>query len=125
MRRHRWGDSMRIIGLAALIVGLSVAGLARAAVIDAPTWGCQVQTTVDIAAPAAKVWTALGDIGGWWDSQHSWSGDAKNFHLELTPGGCLCETLPNGGGVRHMTVIFVAPGRRVVLDGTLGPLVFS
>jgi uncharacterized protein YndB with AHSA1/START domain len=116
---------MRDIGWAALAAGLALAGAARAAVIDAQPWGFQVESKVEIAAPAPKVWTALGDIGGWWDSEHSWSGNAKNFSLELKPGGCLCETLPDGGGVRHMTVVFVAPGKRVILDGTLGPLMFS
>jgi len=33
--------------------------------------------------------------------------------------------LPNGGGARHLTVIFVAPGKTAILDGTLGPLMFS
>jgi uncharacterized protein YndB with AHSA1/START domain len=116
---------MRIIGLAALAFGLALAGGVKAAVIDAQPWGFQVQTKVEIAAPASQVWAALGNIGGWWDSEHSWSGDAKNFSLELKPGSCLCEALPNGGGARHMTVIFVDTGKRVILDGTLGPMMFS
>jgi uncharacterized protein YndB with AHSA1/START domain len=116
---------MRILGLAALAAGLTLAGAAKAAVIDAQPWGFQVEAKVQIAAPAEKVWAALGNIGGWWDSEHSWSGSAKNFSLQLTPGSCLCETLPNGGGVRHMTVVFVATGKRVIMDGTLGPLMFS
>lgn len=114
-----------IIRLAALALGLGLASGAGATVIDAQPWGFQVQSKVEIAAPASRVWAALGNLGGWWDSAHSWSGDAKNFHLDLTPGGCLCETLPNGGGVRHMTVVFVAPQKSVILDGTLGPLMFS
>ncbi len=101
------------------------AGGAHAAVVDATPNGFQVEQKLEIAAPAAKVWAALGDFGAWWDGQHSWSGDAKNFHLDLAPGGALTETLPNGGSVKHLTVIFVAPGKTAILDGTLGPLMFS
>jgi len=112
-------------GLAAIAAGMAVAGAARAEVVDANPAGFQVKETAEIAAPAAKVWAALGDFGGWWNGKHSWSGDAKNFSLELKPGGCLCEALPNGGGAHHLTVIFVAPGKTAILDGTLGPLMFS
>jgi hypothetical protein len=104
---------------------VALAGAARAEVVDTNPGGFQVKQTVEIAAPAAKVWTSLGEVSGWWDSQHSWSHDAKNLTLELKPGGCWCEALPNGGGARHMTVIFAAPGKTAILDGTLGPLMFS
>jgi hypothetical protein len=111
-------------GWAMLAAGLALAGAARAEVVDANTAGFQVKQTAQIAAPAGKVWAALGQVGGWWDSQHSWSHDAKNLTLELKPGGCWCEALP-GGGVRHMTVIFAQPEKSAILDGTLGPLMFS
>ena len=116
---------MRGWGLGLVAAGLITAGASRAAVVDATPGGFQVQETVDIAAPAAKVWAALGEYGSWWNSKHSWSGDAKNLSLDLKPGGCLCETLPNGGGARHGTVIFLVPGKTVIVDGTLGPLMFS
>ena len=44
--------------------------------------------------------------------------------LQLRPGGCLCETLDDGGGVEHMRVAFVQPGERIVLTGSLGPLLY-
>ena len=49
------------------------------------------------------------------------SGSAKNLSIEEKPGGCLCEKLPNGGA-RHMEVMYIAPGKRLVLSGGLGPL---
>jgi uncharacterized protein YndB with AHSA1/START domain len=106
-------------------VALALCGATRAEVVEATPSGFQVKQTTEIAAPAAKVWAALGQFGDWWNSKHSWSGDAKNLSLELKAGGCLCEMLPNGGGARHMTVIFAAPGKSAILDGTLGPLMFS
>ena len=116
---------MKLSGLAVALATAWVGAGARAAVVDAQPSGFQVQETVEIAAPAPRVWAALGRIGAWWDSEHTWSHDAKHLSLDLTPDGCLCETLPNGGGVRHMSVIFLAPGKSAILEGTLGPLVFS
>jgi hypothetical protein len=109
-----------------MVIAMALAGGgARAAVLDATPSGFQVEQTVTINAPADKVWTSLGQFGAWWDSAHSWSHDASNFALDLRPGGCLCETLPNGGGARHLSVIFVIPGKTAILEGTLGPLMFS
>jgi hypothetical protein len=116
---------MRIMRWVALAAVLALGGGAQAEVVEALPGGLQVKQSVEIAAPADKVWTALGQIGGWWNSAHSWSGDAKNLTLELKPGGCLCEALPRGGGARHLTVVLVSPGKTVVLEGMLGPLLFS
>jgi uncharacterized protein YndB with AHSA1/START domain len=117
---------MRQWALALATAGaLTWAGGAGATVVEASPAGFQVMQKVEIAAPAAKVWTALGKIGAWWNGQHSWSGDAHNLSLALTPGGCLCETFPHGGGARHMVVVLVSPDKTVILEGALGPLVFS
>jgi len=113
------------LGFASLAVGLALAGAARAEVVDATAGGFDVRETVEIGASAQKVWRALGHYGDWWSSKHTWSGDAKNVTLDLDPGGCLCEALPHGGSVQHMTVIFLAPEKRAILSGTLGPLMFS
>jgi hypothetical protein len=101
---------------------LALAGAARAEVVDSQPDGFEVRHSAKNAAPASKLWAALGQPGAWWDSAHSWSGDATNITIELKPGGCWCEALPNGGGARHMEVIFVEPGRTVRLSGGLGPL---
>jgi uncharacterized protein YndB with AHSA1/START domain len=114
-----------LAGVLAAVAVLSLAGGAHATVVEALPYGFQVQESVEINAPAAKVWTALGRIGSWWSSEHTWSRSAANLSLDLKPGGCYCEVLPHGGGVRHMSVIYVAPGQTAVLDGTLGPLIYS
>jgi hypothetical protein len=108
-----------------MAVWLALAGAARGEVVDANANGFQVKETVQIAAPAAKVWASLGEVGSWWNGEHSWSHDARNLSLELKAGGCWCETLPDGGGARHMTVIFTQPPKTVIMEGTLGPLMFS
>ena len=60
-------------GWAVAAAGLVLAGAARAEVVDANAAGFQVKQTVEIAAPADKVWAAIGQVGGWWSSQHTWS----------------------------------------------------
>ena len=117
---------MRTIGLAAAAALTLAANAANATVVEATPNGFQVKASAEIAAPAAKVWAALSEIGAWWDSAHSWSKDAKNLTLELKAGGCWCEAnLPGGGAARHLTVLLVMPQRQAVLEGTLGPLMFS
>src|SRR5690349_14228561 len=61
-------------------------------------------------------------IGRWWNPAHTYSGDAANLALSAKPGGCLCETLPGGGFVKHMDVVYAAPGKALRLVGGLGPL---
>lgn len=117
---------MRKLGLAALMVALAVSADAHAAVVDVNASGFQVKETVEIAAPADKVWAALGHIGAWWNPDHTWSKDAHNLRLDLSTGGCLCEALANGtGAAQHMLVIFSVPDKTAILEGTLGPLMFS
>jgi uncharacterized protein YndB with AHSA1/START domain len=85
--------------------------------------GFLVKFEVSVNAPATKVYDALvGQIGSWWDSQHTYSGDAKNLSIDARPGGCFCEKLPNGGGIEHARVIYVAPREILRLSGALGPL---
>ena len=72
--------------------------------------GFLVKLEVSVNAPATKVYdTLVGQIGSWWDSQHTYSGDAKNLSIDARPGGCFCEKLPNGGGVEHARVIYIVP----------------
>jgi uncharacterized protein YndB with AHSA1/START domain len=85
--------------------------------------GFLVKFEVSVNALAAKVYDALvGQIGSWWDPQHTYSGDAKNLSIDARPGGCFCEKLPKSGGIEHARVIYVAPREILRLSGALGPL---
>jgi uncharacterized protein YndB with AHSA1/START domain len=76
-----------------------------------------------VNAPATKVYDALvGQVGSWWNPEHTYSHDAKNLSIDARPGGCFCEKLPKGGGVEHARVIYVAPREVLRLSGALGPL---
>jgi hypothetical protein len=64
----------------------------------------------------------IGEIGLWWNPEHTYSHDAKNLSIDARPGGCFCEKLPNGGGIEHLRVVYVAPPQIVRFAGALGPL---
>jgi uncharacterized protein YndB with AHSA1/START domain len=113
---------MRAAWLPTLAAVLALTGAARAEVVDAQSNGFEVTQTADIAAPMAKVWKALGHIDAWWNPNHTFTGSAKNLTIDLSVGGCFCETLPLGGSSNHLTVIFVRPGQLVRFSGALGPL---
>jgi uncharacterized protein YndB with AHSA1/START domain len=94
----------------------------RADVVDAGATGFTVKIVRHVAAPPAKVFATAVAVGSWWNAQHTYSGTAANMTIDPKPGGCWCEQLLNGGGVRHMEVVFVDPGKLLRFAGGLGPL---
>lgn len=96
--------------------------LVRAEVKDASATGFTIVNSTTIAVSPSRVWTALIDVGSWWNSEHTWSGSAKNLSIDPRPDGCFCEKLEKGGGVRHLSVAYVAPGQMLRMTGGLGPL---
>jgi uncharacterized protein YndB with AHSA1/START domain len=108
--------------LAAAALALA-ANSAMAEVADASANGFTVKLTLNIQASPDDVYRKLvRNVGDWWDKSHTFSGDSHNLSIEERPGGCFCEKLPDGGGVRHLEVAYFAPGKVLVLLGALGPL---
>jgi hypothetical protein len=83
--------------------------------------GFEVRESVRVSAAPQKAYAALLQPARWWSSSHTFSGNAANLTLEARAGGCWCETLPDGGSVEHMHVVYVAPGSTLRLRGALGP----
>ena len=108
----------------ALILPLLMASPAGAEVVTASPNGFEVRHAVNVAAPPAAAFAAFQKVGTWWSGEHTYSGKAANLSLSMSPGGCWCEQLPGGGGIQHMQVIYVDPGKRVVMTGSLGPLLY-
>ena len=106
--------------LVAAVMAASIAPPALAEVTDRSPEGFELVETATIAAAPAKVWAALVEPARWWDSGHTYSGDAKNLSIDLVTG-CFCERLPNGY-VRHMTVVYADGGSTLRMSGGLGPL---
>jgi uncharacterized protein YndB with AHSA1/START domain len=91
-------------------------------VVDSAADGFTTKATVSIHASPADVYKRLLEIGNWWASGHTFSGDAHNLTIEERPMGCFCEKLPNNGAVRHMEVIYFQPGKLLRMSGAMGPL---
>lgn len=105
--------------LAALLAG----GPATAEVTDAATGGFTTVNEVVIDAGRADVWRAATDeIGQWWSSSHTISGEASRLSIDAKPQGCFCEALGDSAGVVHLTVTMVNPGVLLRMTGSLGPL---
>lgn len=109
--RGCWG------GLAALLI----AGSAAAEVQSVGAGGFEVRQTVHVAVSADKAFAALLQPARWWTSEHTFSGNAANLTLDARAGGCWCESLPDGGSVEHLHVVFISPGKVLRLRGALGP----
>jgi uncharacterized protein YndB with AHSA1/START domain len=106
-----------------VILALTLAGTAWADVADSANNGFTVKIALTIQASPDEIYRLLvGNVGDWWNSAHTFSGDAHNLTIEEKPMGCFCEKLPNGGGARHMEVVNFAPGKTLVMTGGLGPL---
>ncbi len=128
---------MRDFGRGLWGVGLGIATLAltsvpaQAEVVTRSETGFVVRLASEVTAPPAEAWKTILTPAQWWQSQHTFSGDAANLTLDPQVGGCFCEVLPRPdgapatqkpGGVQHMRVIYIEPPRAMRLSGALGPL---
>jgi uncharacterized protein YndB with AHSA1/START domain len=109
--------------LAAIAVLLSAP--ATAEVVSADSHGFEVRESVQTSVPPAAAWAAFLRIGQWWSPDHTYSHNSSNLALDPKPGGCFCERLGEEGGVEHMQVAAVLPPKRLVMTGSLGPLLYE
>jgi Polyketide cyclase / dehydrase and lipid transport len=107
--------------VSALAIGASAGQRAAAEVVSSAPNGFEVRGTVHVVRAPDKAYAALLQPATWWSSDHTFSGSAANLSLDARAGGCWCESLPDGGSVEHMRVVYVAPGKIVRLRGALGP----
>lgn len=108
-----------------VVAGVVMASPASASVINAGEHGFEVQNSVNLVIPQEQAFAAFGQVGQWWNKEHTYSGDASRMSLQMRAGGCFCEPLENGGGIEHMRVTYLQPGERIVLTGSLGPLLYE
>src|SRR6187399_774100 len=85
---------------------------AAAEVVSASSNGFHVRETVQVVVPTDRAYAAFSRLPEWWNKVHTYSGDSANLGLALNVGGCFCERLKDGGGVEHMRISFVDPGKR-------------
>jgi hypothetical protein len=113
---------MKWIVAACLIV---TAGTAQAEVVSAGSNGFHVRQSVQMVVPQQAAYEAFGQVRSWWNPEHTYSGKPENLSMALQSGGCFCERFPTGGGIEHMRIIYVDPGKRIILTGSLGPLLYE
>lgn len=113
---------MRYLLAAVLLVAPAAAS---AEVVSVSANGFEVRHVVNLVVKPETAFGSFEKIGAWWDGEHTYSGSSANLRLSLAPGGCFCEQFPKGGGIEHMRVAYVEPGKRVVLTGSLGPLLYE
>jgi uncharacterized protein YndB with AHSA1/START domain len=114
------GSAYRALLTIALLL---LAGVPSESAVHVTSTGFLIRLEASINASPEKVFDALvGQVGSWWNPEHTYSGDAKNLSIDPRPGGCFCEKLPKGGGVEHLRVVYIVPGKTVRFSGALGPL---
>jgi uncharacterized protein YndB with AHSA1/START domain len=114
-----------MIRYAVAAMALATASAASAEVVSADPHGFVVREAVTLVVPPDVAYRAFANLPRWWNKEHTYSGDAANLSLSLTPGGCLCERFPDGGGIEHLRVAAVTPGKSLVLTGALGPVLYE
>lgn len=112
----------KVILFALALACASLAAPARAEVVSSAANGFVVRHVVAAPVSAEVAYRRFLDIASWWTPEHTYTGNAKNLSLRARAGDCWCEKLPDGGFVRHMSVVYAAPNRMLRLEGGLGPL---
>ena len=114
MMKSVWGA---LAALALLASASSAAAEVVARTADSFTLRYERGAEIDTGA----IPRSLAAVGRWWDGDHTYSGDAANLSVDLTPGGCWCETLADGTDFDHGRTVSVAADR-IVFDAPFGPL---
>lgn len=112
---------MRKTTLAVLLI--ACVPVATGEVRDSAANGFTTVNEVVIGGERAATWkAAVHEIGQWWSSDHTVSGDATRMSINPAMQGCFCESLGEQAGVVHLTVTMVNPTVLLRMTGGLGPL---
>jgi hypothetical protein len=116
---------MRLAVLAGCLAALIWAGPARAEVASASPGGFMIRAQAAVAVDPDRAWRAVVTPGQWWNSEHTYSGEARRMSLDPRAGGCWCERWTNSQSVEHGRVVMVTEHEGVQtlrLMSALGPL---
>ena len=108
--------------IAALVTALfAFASPASAEVVQRTADSFTLRYAVGAEIDPGDIPGVMTEVGKWWDSAHTYSGDAGNITVDLRPGGCWCERLADGSAFEHARAISVEADR-LVFDAPFGPL---
>lgn len=108
----------------AILIAASLALMAQPAsaeVVARSENGFTLRFVTTVAADADRIPASLEALPLWWDGAHSYTGDAGNLSLDLRPGGCWCEKMPDGTDFDHGRTTSVGP-ERILFHAPFGPL---
>jgi uncharacterized protein YndB with AHSA1/START domain len=102
-------------------IALLAAAPAWAEVKSATADGFALEHQAQLPFTPVRIYAALGQVGQWWNDEHTFSGKARNLSLQLQAGGCFCERWRDGS-VEHGRVLYARNGQVLRLQSALGPL---
>lgn len=104
-----------------LLIAISLPVTTQAEVVAASKehFTLKLEATSDLSPQ--ETWARLIEPAQWWQSDHTYSGDAANLSLEAIAGGFWREDW-DGGSVWHGTVLQAKPNETLVLSAPFGPL---
>jgi uncharacterized protein YndB with AHSA1/START domain len=107
-----------------IALSLLLCGAAHSEVTMSSPQAFDLTLEVQVAQDSDSVWDALlEDTGKWWHPSGTMSGEPENVSLEAWAGGCICETLNDGGSVRQLEVVLVSRDAGILQAvGGIGPL---
>lgn len=115
---------MRLMALACLLSIVFTPLSAKAEVASASPSAFLITAEAQVAASPEETWRALGRVERWWNSAHTYSGDASRMSLDVRAVGCWCERW-SGQSVEHGRVLMVTEHegvRTLRISTALGPL---
>jgi len=107
---------------AAFVIASLTAAPSFGEVVDSTIAGFTIRHVATVKGSAADAYKRLVAVGEWWNSEHTYSGDAKNLTMDARAGGCFCEKLPDQGSVMHGLVVLAQPGKTLRMSAGLGPI---
>ena len=81
------------VAVIALLLGIPQ-GFAAGDVADSAANGFTLKISVNIHAAPEEVFSRIMQIGEWWSSDHTYSGDAHNLSLEAPPEAVSARSFP-------------------------------
>lgn len=93
----------------------------NAEVITAKPSHFKLELVAESELATEQVWKKLIEPKSWWQSDHTYSGDANNLSLDPVAGGFWREDW-QGGSVLHGTVLNIQTNKLLRLSAPFGPL---
>ncbi|WP_444994968.1 hypothetical protein [Aliikangiella sp. IMCC44359] len=119
MKKNKALCMIKILLLSGVLISSNTTH-AEVMVTEESYFDIKIVTTLNSSPKKAS--KQLLNISQWWQSSHTYSGDSRNLLIDLKSQHCFCEKLAEGGFVRHMTVAYFEPEKKLRLIGGLGPL---